>query len=93
MNEFLGSISSLDGLDRIGAVTTVLTIAFLVITRRLVWHTDLKKAEKRADFWEDKAWEAIGVGAAAGVRAAEVTAKVVSSLPDASLDTQSQEIV
>lgn len=78
--EYLTSI--LPVLDKLGAAGIIMLVAFLVITRKLVWHTDLKKSDARADFWEAKAWEAIGVGAAAGVRAAEVTAKVVSSLPD-----------
>lgn len=84
MNELLGLLSPRD--ITVGGVFVF--FAMLVITDRLVWHTRLKKAEERAAFWENKAWEAIGVGAAAGVRAAEVTAKVVSSLPDASLEPQ-----
>jgi len=88
MNELLGYISPRD--VTVGGV--FIFFALLVITDKLVWHTRLKKAEQRAEFWENKAWEAIGVGAAAGVRAAEVTAKVVSSFPDPALETsQSQE--
>lgn len=87
--EYLSGV--LPVLDKVGAATVIIFVALLVITRKLVWHTDLKKAEARADFWENRAWEAIGLGAAAGVRAAEVTAKVVSSLPDPMLDKNAQE--
>lgn len=69
-------------LDRLGAVVAVLLIAVSVITDKLVWHTRLEDAEKRAERWERIALEALMLGAQAGVKAAEVTADVISVLPD-----------
>lgn len=71
-------------LDNISAVVFISAVAFAVITDKLVWHTRLKKAEARADRWESIALDALTAGAQAGVRAAEVTADVVSSFPDPS---------
>lgn len=85
MNEL---INALPTLDRIGSAGTLILVAFLVITDKLVWHTRFKEQRDRADRWEAVAWEAITVGAAAGVKAAEVTANVVSALPDPALDKQ-----
>lgn len=79
MTDLLGALPTL---DRMGAVTTVVLVALLIITDKLVWHTRLKKAEDRADKWEAIALDALSTGAAAGVRAAEVAVDVVSALPD-----------
>lgn len=68
--------------DRLGGLTVLAVVAICVITGRLVWHTQLKKAEDRADRWESIALEALRAGAQAGVEAAEVTAAVVSAMPD-----------
>lgn len=87
MNEFLGMLPTL---DRVGAVSTVLVMAFLVITDKLVWHKRLQEQRERADRWEKAAWDAITIGAAAGVKAAEVTATVVSALPDPALIKQEE---
>jgi hypothetical protein len=64
-------------------VGVVVSLAMLVITDRLVWHTRLKAETARADRWEDIALKALATGASAGVRAAEVTSEVLSKLPDA----------
>ena len=71
-----------EALDRAGSLVILSVIALAVITDKLVWHTRLKKAEARADRWEATALEALTLGAAAGVRAAEVAVDVVSALPD-----------
>jgi phage shock protein A len=78
--DWLNSIT-IEGVDRLGAMTAVTLIAILVIMDKLVWHTRLKKAEERADKWEAKAWEAVQA-AQAGVRAAEVAVDVIASMPD-----------
>lgn len=36
-------------------------IALMVISRRLVWYTDLRRAEARADHWQEVALKALGV--------------------------------
>lgn len=69
-------------LDKVTAVAVLLMIALAVITDKLVWHTRLKKAEDRADRWEQIAMQALNAGAVAGLRAAEVTSDIVQSLPD-----------
>ncbi len=69
-------------IDRLGAVTTLILMAVLVITDKLVWHTRLKKAEDRAERWEKVALDALTAGAEAGVQAAEVAAGVISFIPD-----------
>lgn len=69
-------------LNKLGMVGVLATIAVLVITDKLIWHTRLKKAEDRAERWEKVAIEALALGTQAGVKAAEVTADVVSALPD-----------
>lgn len=73
---------TLDLLDRLGAVLILSAVALSVITDKLVWHTRLKRAEERAERWEKVALEALTAGAQAGVKAAEVTADVVSAMPD-----------
>lgn len=68
--------------DQISAVVVLVMISLAVITDKLVWHTRLKRAQERADRWERVALDALTAGAQAGVRAAEVTADVVSAIPD-----------
>lgn len=68
-------------LDNIGAVGIIVTMAVLVITGRLVWHTQLTEAKADAKRWEKIALDLL-ISAKAGVVAAEVTAAVVSNLPD-----------
>ena len=69
-------------LDDIGVLTVLIAIALAIITDKLVWHTRLKRAELRAERWEQIAVEALTASAQASVRAAEITAEVVSALPD-----------
>lgn len=78
----MDALFSLAALDRAGLVGVLIIVALGVITEKLVWHTRLKSAEERADRWERIALDALTVGAKAGVKAAEVTADVVSALPD-----------
>lgn len=78
----MDSLFNLAVLDRAGLVGVLIIVALGVITEKLVWHTRLKTAEARADRWERIALDALAVGAKAGVKAAEVTADVVSALPD-----------
>lgn len=68
-------------IDSIGAVGTLLVIAVLVITDKLVWHTRLKTAQARAERWEGIALDLL-VSAKASVQAAEVTAHIVAGFPD-----------
>lgn len=60
-------------------------VAILVITRKMVWHTDLDKAEERTKRWEDIALSALGVADKMTVHA-EVTNKVLKHLPDPAKD-------
>lgn len=75
-------LAALPTLDRIGAVGTIVLVAWMVITDKLVWHTRLKKAEADRDNWQRVALAALTGPAQAGVRAAEVAVGVVSALPD-----------
>lgn len=69
-------------LNKLLAVPVLAGFAILSITDKLVWHTRLRRAEARADRWEDIALRALSAGAEAGVKAAEVTVDVVSAMPD-----------
>ena len=69
-------------LDNISVTVLLGLVALAVITGKLVWHTQLTKAEERADRWEAAALEALRGGAKAGVTAAEVAVDIVSSIPD-----------
>jgi len=80
MSDLLGF--PVDYIDRLGTTAVLALIAIAVITDKLVWHTRLKNAQKRADRWEKVALDALTAGAQAGVKAAEVAADVVSSFPD-----------
>lgn len=81
MQEFLGVLPAL---DRIGSVTTVLLIAFLVISEKLIWHKRFDKLRDDRDRWQQIALDALTGPAQAGVRAAEVAVGVVSRIPDPS---------
>lgn len=83
-------IAALPTLDRIGAVTTLIVIAALVIMDKLVWHTRLKTAQARADRWEGIALDLL-TSAKASVAAAEVTAHIVAGLPDPQGDRERAE--
>jgi len=76
--EFLSGIPSI---DKISTVGVLIALALAVITDKLVWHTRLKKETERADRWEKVALDALTAGAQAGVKAAETTVELVSSLP------------
>ena len=82
MNELLGLMS----IKELSLSAVLIGMAVAVITDKLVWHTRLKAAEKRADKWERIAIDALTTGAQAGVTAAEVAAGVVSALPDPSAE-------
>lgn len=56
-------------------------VALLVITDKLVWHTRLKAAERRADRWESIALSSLGVAEKLTVQA-EVTNDLLAKLPD-----------
>lgn len=75
-------LTNINVLDKITSVSILILIAVAVITDKLVWHTRLKKAEDRAERWERIAMETMASGAAAGLKAAEVTADVIASIPD-----------
>lgn len=88
----LEQIFTVANIDQIGVVTVLVLVAVAVITDKLVWHTRLKNAEKRADRWETVALEALSAGAQAGVKAAEVAVGVVSALPDPHLDSPGEKV-
>lgn len=76
----------LDGIP-IGDVTgpvALSLIALLVITRRLVWHTDLK--DERADkvMWRDLSLRLLGVAEKVTDQAEVLTSEVVTGPPAAS---------
>lgn len=77
-------------LDRLGAMATIVFVAWLVITDRLVWHTRLTEERVRAQRWESVALDALRTGTQAGVRAAEVSNEVLSRLPDAAAEKPTQ---
>lgn len=78
----LSALLTIDTLDKLSAVVILCAVALSVITDKLVWHTRLKDAEKRAARWEKVALDALMAGATAGVVAAETAVEVVSNLPD-----------
>lgn len=82
MNEFFALMSPQD----ITVTAVLVGVAVAVITRRLVWHTDLKKVEKERDRWQQIAIDALMGPAQAGVKAAEIAVDVVSALPDPKKD-------
>lgn len=53
-------------------------IAVLVITRRLVWHSDLTRERERGDRWESTALRALGVAEKMTVHA-EVASEVLTT--------------
>ena len=76
MNDLLGF-----GIADLTGPAVVVLIALLVITDKLVWHTRLDKAEKRAERWESIALRGLGVAEQLTVHA-EVTNEVLANLPD-----------
>lgn len=76
-------------LDRVGAVTTVMFVAFLIITERLIWHKRFDKLQADRDKWQKIALDALMGPAQAGVRAAEVAVGVVSRIPDPEAERES----
>lgn len=76
----------IDGLPLAPAISTSFGIivlwacAWLVITRRLVWHTDLAEVRAQRDRWEGIALTALQAAERLTVHA-EVTEKVLSSIP------------
>lgn len=80
-------MTGLEGLP-IGEVTgpaALVLVALMVITDKLVWHTRLKAAEKRADKWEQVALSSLGVAEKLTVHA-EVATEVLTRLPDPAAD-------
>lgn len=73
---------TLNALDRASTVLFALAMAWLVISGKLVWHTQLQRELDRADRWERVALESLTTAAQAGVSAAQITADVVSAMPD-----------
>lgn len=74
--------------DSITAVGIIVGVCWLVITRKLVWHTDLDDERERtdmwrqrADDWEATAWDALSQSTAPSVKAVEVAADVIAALP------------
>lgn len=63
----------------------LVVVAILVITRKLVWHKDLRQVEKRAERWEGIALTALGVADKMTVQA-EVANEVLTRLPDPGQD-------
>lgn len=76
----LGDLS-LPSLEQFTGYGCIIIVALLVITRKLVWHKDLEKAEKRADKWENVALTSLGVADKMTVQA-ELTNTFLSKIPD-----------
>lgn len=68
-------------LDTLTGYSSLIVVAVLVITRKLVWHTDLEKAEARSDKWEGIALKALGTAEKLTVQA-EVTNAYLDKIPD-----------
>jgi hypothetical protein len=75
-------IAALPTLDRLGAVAMLILFAWLIFSERLISRKRFDKMQADRDRWQMIAVEALTGPAQAGVRAAEVAATVVSSLPD-----------
>lgn len=61
----------------------IVLAAMLVLTRRLIWHTDVRKIEDDRDYWRGMALDLLGVTEKLTVQG-EVTNDLLSKLPDAS---------
>ena len=72
----LDSISP--GLLNLTGPAALSLVAVLVITRRLVWHSDLTRERQRGDKWEGIALRALGVAEKMTVHA-EVTSEVLAA--------------
>jgi hypothetical protein len=75
-------MAALPTLDRLGAVAMLILFAWLIFSERLISRKRFDKMQADRDRWQMIAVEALSGPAQAGVRAAEVAATVVSSLPD-----------
>lgn len=67
----------------ISAPSVLFVLAMLVLTRRLIWHTDVRKIEDDRDYWRGMALDLLGVTEKLTVQG-EVTNDLLSKLPDAS---------
>lgn len=68
-------------LDNLTGYGALIVVAVMVITRKLVWHADLAKAEARADRWEGIALQALSTAEKLTVQA-EVTNSYLKKIPD-----------
>lgn len=84
---------TIDGLPvtELTGTGVLVAVAILVITRKLVWYTDLRKVEKREERWQGIALQALGVADKLTIQA-ELTNEVLTRLPDpaAGKDVRSQ---
>ena len=60
--------------------TAVSVIAVLVITRRLIWHTDMDEVKTERDEWKDMALRGLGI-AEKTTAYAEVATEVLTQRP------------
>ena len=73
-----------------GAAGVLILIAVLVITDKLVWHQRLRRVEQERDHWRGVALTALGVADKMTVQG-EVTAEVLTRLPDPGAQAQGPE--
>ena len=71
--------------SEITGTSVLVIVALLVITRKLVWHKDLKEEKDRSKRWEGIALDALGVADKMTVQA-EITNEVLTRLPDPAKD-------
>ena len=70
-------IQDLLPIGQIGGTTAFLVIGWLVITRKLTWHTDLAKVEKERDEWKGMTLQLLGVTGRL-VTSAELSTEVIA---------------
>lgn len=68
-------------LNSIGVVGLWSILGFLVLTRRLVWHTDLDKIERERDHWRDIALRGLGVAALTTTHAEKLVQRTTEDAP------------
>lgn len=68
-------------LNGIGVVTLWSVIGVLVLTRKLVWHTDLKECKAEAREWKELALRGLVVAETATVHSEVLIAKSPEVLP------------
>lgn len=75
----------IEGIPVVGITgpSLIVLAAMLVLTRRLIWHTDVRKIEDDRDYWRGMALDLLGVTEKLTVQG-EVTNDLLSKLPDAS---------